>query len=355
MYRRIFSFLLLLLLLAPLSAAVTATYAATPVLHFQRFNDIYQQRYGGVGGNPFADTLATHIGTFTINTDGTTVRNLSLNSSHDYNFFFSGPRGNDANASFGFFLGSVVKFANQLWGTSLNQGLRNPIQPSGYAMNGIITVDFYLVSWEGAIYFVEDGSYTHTSGKLPPFSIAFSTGSDYWNASFDPMSVNGGVPGQTLPFLHNGSETFPDEEINYGDPPELVSYSFNIINTQVIDLADAVGSKRAQVATAQVGVANGDPAKSYGVEVAFTNQDQSSSFKMSLAGQPNATPIPYTLVFNNKMVTPGTPIDWVGLTNNRQFTKAIEVTNISQQTAQQLVAGAYRDTIFICITPKDTV
>lgn len=355
MYRRIFSFLLLLLLLAPLSAAVTATYAATPVLHFQRFNDIYQQRYGGVGGNPFADTLATHIGTFTINTDGTTVRNLSLNSSHDYNFFFSGPRGNDANASFGFFLGSVVKFANQLWGTSLNQGLRNPIQPSGYAMNGIITVDFYLVSWEGAIYFVEDGSYTHTSGKLPPFSIAFSTGSDYWNASFDPMSVNGGVPGQSLPYFHDGSDTFPDEEIDYGDPPELFSYNFTIKDEQAITLSDAFGSNKAQVAKAEMMVVNGTPFKTYGVEVLFTTLDQSSTFEMKRVGMPSATTIPYTLLFGNEEVEPGMVIDWDGLKNGQMAARAIQVTNISQHATSTLLSGTYRDTIYINITPKDTV
>jgi len=348
--RKLFAVIITTLLTASLSAAVTATYAATPVLHFQRFNDIYQQRYGGVGGNPFADTLATHIGTFTINTDGTTVRNLSLNSSHDYNFFFSGPRGNDANASFGFFLGSVVKFANQLWGTSLNQGLRNPIQPSGYAMNGTITVDFYLVSWEGAIYFVEGGSYTHTSGKLPPFSIAFSTGSDYWNASFDPMSVDGGVPGQTLPFLHNGSETFPDEEINYGDPPELVSYSFSIINKQSINLSDAVGSLKAKVAEAQITVSNGVANKNYDVNVTFTNQTNTNPFQLTMKNVTNPPTIPYSLYFNNQSVTPGMPIPWNGLKNGTK-TLDILVTGVSTNNANLALAGYYQDTIVVNIVP----
>jgi hypothetical protein len=55
MYRKQLNIMLVFLLLSPLSAAVIATYVTYPLLHFLRFNDVYQQRYGGVVGNTFAD------------------------------------------------------------------------------------------------------------------------------------------------------------------------------------------------------------------------------------------------------------------------------------------------------------
>lgn len=355
MSRRPIILVLLLSLLSPLFGAVTATYKAKPVLHFELFDDVYQQRYGGIGGNHFAGKLVTHIGSFEIETGGETVRNLSLNSSHDYNFYFKGPHIKNPEASFGFFLGSIVKYGNSLWETYLNKGARNPIEPMGHPMTGTITVDFYLVSWEGASVFVKDGSYTHTSGNLPPFSVAFSTGGDYWNASFDPMSVNGGVPGQSLPYFHDGSDTFPDEEIDYGDPPELFSYNFTIKDEQAITLSDAFGSNKAQVAKAEMMVVNGTPFKTYGVEVLFTTLDQSSTFEMKRVGMPSATTIPYTLLFGNEEVEPGMVIDWDGLKNGQMAARAIQVTNISQHATSTLLSGTYRDTIYINITPKDTV
>lgn len=343
-----------LFLLTSLFGAVEATYQARPALNFQKFNDIYQQRYGGVGGNPFPGKLATHIGTFTVNTGGATVRNFALNSTHDNNFYFSGPR-STGTGTFGFVAASVVKYGNKLYGTKLYYPPRHPIQPTNFPMTGTIVIDFYLISWEDDIFFVEDGTYTHTSGKMPPFSVTFSTSqSDFWSASFDPMSVNGGTPGQSLPYLHNGSDTFPDEEIPYGDPPELVNYTFTIINKKSLNLPDAYGDNKGEVATAQLTLSNGDPNKNYGVTVIFTNQTNTNPFRMVIPDLPNSPSIPYRLYFKNKVVTPGGLNSWDGLSNG-VYTETIRVTQVNQTTTEVLPPDTYRDTIVVTIIPNDTV
>lgn len=351
MSRKLLLIVLSIFLLTPLSGAVEATYQARPVLNFQKFDDIYQQRYGGTGGNPFSGKLATHIGTFTVNTGGATVRNFALNSTHDNNFSFTGPRTTGAG-TFGFHAASVVKYGNGLWGTALYYPPKHPIQPTNHAMNGTVVIDFYLVSWEDASFFVEDGAYTHESGKMPPFSVTFSTtAKDFWSAAFDPMSVNGGTPGQTLPYLYTGTEEFPDEEISYGDPPDLVSYSFTITGQRPIKLADAFGNKRAEVATANLSLTNADASKSYGVEITFTNAVNTNPFQMV---NDDLAAIPYKLYFNDQIITPGAANDWDGLTNGIH-SQPIEVTRIDQNMAQLLPTGTYKDTIYVTITPKDTV
>ncbi|MDY0304723.1 MAG: hypothetical protein RBQ65_08820, partial [Sphaerochaeta sp.] len=64
---------------------------------------------------------------------------------------------------------------------------------------------------------------------------------------------------------------------------------------------------------------------------------------------------PYTLLFGNEEVEPGMVIDWDGLKNGQMAARAIQVTNISQHATSTLLSGTYRDTIYINITPKDTV
>jgi len=190
---------------------------------------------------------------------------------------------------------------------------------------------------------------------MTPFSVTFSTSAkDFWGATFDPMSVNGGTPGQTLPYLYTGTDTFPDEEIPYGDPPDLVNYSFTIIGQRPIELADAYGDNKAEVATAHLSLGNGDTSKSYGVEITFTNDAGTNPFQMVIPEDDNSPTIPYRLYFDNKIVTPGRSHDWDGLTNGT-YTKAIQVTRIDQSTAELLPPGTYRDTIIVTISPKDTV
>jgi hypothetical protein len=350
---------LLFLILMP-ATAVVATYQAASVLHFEKFNDVYQQRYGGIGGNHFAGKLVTHIGTFTIDTQGATIQNLALNSTHDDNYYFTGPRTTGPNASFGFFVGSIVQHGNTLWGSSLNQGHKNPIQPTGHPMKGTITVDFYLISWEGAQFFIEDGTYTHTQGQMSNFSIHFSTDGDFWNASFDPMSVNGGTAGQALPYLSGGG-SLSDNDIIYGDPPDLVQYSFSINdNLDVINLAHATDSNKTRVATSTITTQAGNTASTYGVTVTFTNSENAPPFRLKHVeqngnGGNRLSSIDYSLYFNNTLVDPGDSVPWYGLPPSGTRSLDIMVTGVNHQQAHNALSGEYRDIVYVTVTPIDTI
>lgn len=336
--------------------AVTATYQAKPHLHFQTFNEVYQTRYGGTGTNPFTGKLVTHIGAFTIDTEGLTVQNLALFSQLDTNYEFKGPRTTGPNAKFGFRPASVVFYNNQQWGGYLDQGTKTPIEPRGVPMNGTIIVDFYLVSDEPASVFIMDGAYTHNAGQMNTFYVSFATQSDFWNATFDPMSVNGGEPGQSLPYLDGGPE-FTDEEIPYGDPPvvETLDYAISVLNERSISLFDAIEDKKTKVADLQASVTNGAPNMSYALDVVFTNYANTNPFRMTLQDNSNNSPtIPYKLFFNNEEAKPGKRITWDGLSNLTK-TLEIQVYGINAQAAQQALAGYYQDTIIVNVIPVDTI
>jgi len=350
--------LLLFLFVLPsfLIAGVKATYTTYP-LHLESYNDIYSDVYGGTGTNHYQNLIAMPLGRFTIDTQGETIRTLALLSNISSEFSFRGrtnwnPTTTD---SVGFHPVAILKYGSQLYNSNLNQGSTNPINPTNTPMTGVITIDFYLVSHNPASVFIENEQYTHESGTVGTFSVAFSSENiGFWNADFDPVVDENGQPIPEQPYLQSGTIT-PEEDVPYGDPLDNVLYSFTIINNQDnFDLSSAFGVNKAFIATAQVTLNNANPTEVHGVTLTFTSQTNTDPFRMRLVGGSDSQFIEYKLFFNNRVVVPGNPVDWEGLSNGT-FTKDIKVTQIKQSDVEELPEGTYSDTIIVNLTPKDSM
>lgn len=351
--------LLLLIYLCLLSsllvAGVIATYSTYP-LKLESYNSIYLNKYGGTGTNHYQNMMAMHMGRFTIDTQGQTVRSFALLSNISNEFQFYGPTTWNPNTgnTLGFHGVAILKYGSQLYNSNLNQGNVNPINPTNTPMSGTITIDFYLISYNPDTVFIPESTYTHQSGTVGNFAVSYSSENiDFWNAHFTPVTGPDGQPVPQQPYLDSGTAT-PIAAVPYEDPTDPI-FDFSIIEVQEsFKLNKAYGSKRALVAKAQVIVTNADASNPAGVTLTFTNETNTGFFALKHTEDPDLNTIPYKLYFNGVTLDPGDSVDWDGLVN-ATYIKDIEVTQIPQSYGNNLVAGTYRDTIIVNLTPKDTL
>lgn len=348
--------LLTLLLILPslLAAGVIATYTTYP-LHLESYNSIYAGKYEGIGTNHYQDLMAMHMGRCTIDTGGETLQNLALFSNISNEFSFSGRTwwNPQSLTSLGFHAVAILKYESQLYNSNLNQGYKNPINPTDTSMTGDITIDFYLISYNPASVFIENEAYSHTSGTIGTFSVSFSTGDeDFWNAEWEPVVDESNQPIPAQPYLGSGEET-PEESVPYGDPK--FHSSFVILNNEEeFDISKAIGKKKAYIATAQVTISNADTTKPCGVRLTFTNQTNTDTFMMRHEDESVSQTIAYKLFFNGSTIDSGDSADWDDLSNG-VFSEPIKVTQIKKSDVDNLLEGAYRDTITVTLTPKDSM
>jgi hypothetical protein len=156
----------LCLLSSLLVAGVIATYSTYP-LKLESYNSIYLNKYGGTGTNHYQNMMAMHMGRFTIDTQGQTVRSFALLSNISNEFQFYGPTTWNPNTgnTLGFHGVAILKYGSQLYNSNLNQGNVNPINPTNTPMSGTITIDFYLISYN---YRNTSGQYQMTISLLSP-------------------------------------------------------------------------------------------------------------------------------------------------------------------------------------------
>ncbi|NLK05234.1 MAG: hypothetical protein GX315_02620 [Spirochaetales bacterium] len=350
--------LLILLLSLPslLVAGVIATYTTYP-LHLESYNSIYLDTYEGTGTNHYQGCMAMHMGRYAIDTQGETVTNFALISNISSEFELYGPTKNNVtvDVAIGFHPVAIVRYETQLYNSNLNQGYKNPINPTNTSMTGEIIIDFYLVSYEPDSIFIENVQYAHTKGSFGNFSISFSSdGNDFWNASLTPVSGENNLPIPEQPYLISGS-TVPEEGVPFGDPTEQVLYSFAIFNNhESFDITKAFGLDETFIATAQVTLEYADPTKLYAVTLTFTNQTNSDTFMMTHENPSVDQTIGYKLSFNGYTIDPGDSVDWNGLSEGSS-NKDIKVTQIKKSDVDKLLEGLYSDTITVNLTPKDSV
>lgn len=358
MNRKILAILIFALLLFPhlLFAAITASYVPNHPLYLQPFNELRTTLYGG-GQNPYQNKMAIYLGRFTIDTGNERIRNIRLTSPIDNNIFFKGPKlNNTLDQEFGFGAKAILhnngqyKDASNLW-----EGLNNPIHPINTYMQGIITIDFFLISDENANFFIPQGTYYHVRGLIGTFSLGYSTTDDrYWDANFNPFVGEDNKPLPDLPFLGSGGN-FPDEDIDYDDPPEI---TYNLTIQEQSDgftLSDAIGTQnKALVAQAQLTVNHMPQNSTSSVDLAFTSANHSSQFLLSQNLNGDSHTIPYSLIFDTTPVNYGEGVRWGSLHTGLR-TKNIYVTNIPAAAAETALSGTYQDTIYVTITPVDTI
>ncbi len=333
---------------------VIATYSTYP-LKLESYNSIYMNKYGGTGTNHYQDMMAMHIGRFTIDTQGPKIRSLALISNISNEFEFIGPTtwNPDSTDTLGFHGVAILKYGSALYNSNLNQGNINPINPTNTPMDGIITIDFYLISHNPASIFLPNKNYTHQSGIVGNFSISYSKkNKDFWNTDFDPMPGPNGLPISPQPYLGSGTVT-PDVAVPYEDP-NVPLFDFSIIEQQEsFDLQMAIGNSLALIAKAQVIVSNADASDPCGVTLTFSDGTAHEFFSMSHTEDSELPNISYKIHFDGNILGPGDSVDWVGFVNNT-YTKDMFVTGISQTEVDNLVEGTYSDTITIHLTAKDT-
>lgn len=349
------TFALLFLLSPLLFSAVEASYTAAFPLYLQPYETLHTNLYGG-GSMPFPDEMAIYLGRFTINTGNETVRNFRLVSPISSEFQFTGPLGNNPKQVIGFrpkaqlvHNGVLATSITDLW-----HGASNPIEPRNTPLEGIITIDFYLVSYADADEFEEGGYYTHSQGTFGTFALGYSTSTtDFWSASYDPVVGNDGKPLPPLPILATGTDV-ADDPVQYEDP-KPIACQFSIVEMPGdFPINNAVGSNTALVARAELTMLNLSGATTHQIDLTFTNAEQSSQFALKQTnGNPPHT-IPYSLLFGSTPIYAGDTTRWEGLINGTQH-KDIFITGIDQQDAETALAGTYQDTIYVHITPVDTI
>lgn len=354
--KKIVLFTILLLLSSLLVAGVIATYSTYP-LKLESYNSIYQNKYGGIGTNHYPNLMAMHIGRFSVDTQGQTIRSFALLSNISNEFIFTGPTSWNPTLTtdqLGFHGVAILKYGSQLTNSNLNQGYTNPIYPTDTPMYGLISIDFYLISYNPDSVFLPDKSYTHMSGIVGDFTVSYSTENvGFWNADFTPVTGTNGLPIPSQPYLGPGTIT-PDDPVPYVDPTDPI-FDFTITDVQgSFVLRDAYDTGTAYVAKAQVIVTNADVSNPCGVTLTFTNQTNTEFFEMRNTEDSNLSTLEYKLFFNGTIIDPGDSVDWVGFVNTT-YTKDIFVTQIQKHEVDTLVEGTYYDTIVVTLTPKDTV
>lgn len=344
----------LLLLPSFLVFGVIATYSTYP-LKLESYNSIYVNKYGGTGTNHYQNMMAMHMGRFTIDTQGQTIRSFALLSNISNEFVFRGPTtwNPNKNDKLGFHGVAILRYGSQLYNSNLNQGNTNPINPTNTAMHGLITIDFFLISHNPDTVFIPERTYTHQSGTVGNFVVSYSTENvDFWNTDFTPVTGADGTPVPQQPYLGSGTVT-PDVAVPYEDPTDPV-FDFSIVEIQQqFHLHQAYNTAAAYVAKAQVVVSNTQAGNPAGVTLTFSDGTTNEFFSMSHTEEPGLPTIHYKLLFDGNTLGPGGSVDWIGFVNGT-YTKDISVTHISQTEVDNLIAGNYSDTITVQLTPKDT-
>lgn len=346
----------LLLLPSFLVFGVIATYSTYP-LKLESYNSIYVNKYGGTGTNHYQNMMAMHMGRFTIDTQGQTIRSFALLSNISNEFVFTGPTTWNPTLTtdiLGFHGVAILRYGSQLYNSDLNQGNVNPINPTNSPMNGLITIDFFLISHNPDTVFIPDRTYTHQSGTVGNFVVSYSTENvDFWNTDFTPVNGADGTPVPQQPYLGSGTVT-PDVAVPYEDPTDPV-FDFSIVEIQQqFDLDKAYNTAAAYVAKAQVVVTNVQAGNPAGVTLTFSSDSTTDFFEMRHTEEQNLEPIGYKLLFDSTIIEPGDSVDWVGF-SNATYTKNIYVTQVQEHAVENLVAGTYSDTITVQLTPKDTL
>lgn len=344
-------------------AGLTATYVQEPYLQFCAGTSPYSSEH-------FIGLLGTM--TVTVANPPVTLKQASIiNLDSSAEFKFSGRRwynGYQNSNNIGVYLDSVVYInsdPNLTQRARIDHEVVKLTNPDTVSNISSLVVKFYFVAHEVNINsFVPGDLYTLYSGTIGTFNFAVSP-TEPGGANIDWMkdyiSVNGQEVGGTneppstpVPIIGGGStSTIPS--VPYVDdehPLQVLQYLLSIINERTIDLSDAYGSNRTNVAKARIDLVNATSGTNYKVDIKFeSNSVYQGKFHLHLDGDLNQYGIPYDLFFKQETVVPGANIRWAQILNHPE--RVIKVTGVIQDDAERAPAGTYRDTITVTITAVD--
>ncbi|HKM05959.1 MAG TPA: hypothetical protein VJ869_03125 [Sphaerochaeta sp.] len=344
-------FLLLLLSLTVLHAAITVSYVPQTHLIFRKGNEVPTSSFNPTGFS--ASKFVAHLGTITIHTNGEPiVRPILVGYGTSNDFTFTGPLSqNWADTRTGFQIDGVA--TNKRTPFPIWFGDSEFILDDGTIYENPYVVDIYLRSNHNSSLYMLGASYTMVVGSLGSFNIKMKNINN-WDYYYVPINgqtipTNGAPPATPVPLPVGGSGV-PIPSVPYGDEPPLdVIYGLSILDNVPVNLEQAY-SKPVKIATAQMLLENAVQTETYGVEISFTNNKSGSDFKLHLDGLQNLHAIPYKLRFLEQEVIKGSRIEWEPL-SIPLTTQNIYITDINQTEAKKALSGTYTETIWVEIFP----
>lgn len=341
------------------------TYTQEPIIHFSKGSDA--PGYSTIAGH--GDDFVGLIGTIELDysDNPVTLKSPAVLYTNDVGSLrCEGLRNGGGTNNFQFYLTAVTYLNNSSSASYRNQMTQKfVLLTNGDTINNVsnLKVEFYLVSWELSSAFVPGQNYTLYQGTIGTFNVADSSENNIWNDTDyilldgQTMDPNTNEPTTTNPIVGSGpSTTLPNTVpyVNDDHPLQVLQYLLSIINEQAINLPDAYGTNKTNVAKARIDLINATTGTNYKVDIKFESSSvYLGKFHLHLDGDLNQYGIPYYLFFRQDVVVPGANIRWAQILNHPERT--IKVTGIIQDDAEKAPAGTYRDTITVTITPVDTI
>lgn len=342
--KRQISALLFFLVANILSADITVNYTPSPYLYFERGNAPFSQ-------NDFVAKLGTLVFN---NPEGDVIQDpLLLSYNGDLQFTFTGEMDHNRPEESNFRLASTW---NNKWRYIDNQTSHLLKNENLQLTDTSVSIGIYLISTQKANRYIEGAIYTWESGIFGSFNLQIQDEDDQNNNVYVPVNgqeiIEGQPPSSTTSLLEPG-QTIPDDPIPYGDPIEQVNFLLSIAQEEDFPIEEAYIGSQIQVAEAQLMLQNAIEGFPYAVNITFTSAYNSPQFRLHLNNDTTLYGIPYTLIFGIREVTPGTPILWEELGSDLN-TMPLFVTGIEHTRAESALAGTYKDTIYVEVSPIDS-
>ncbi|WP_319756075.1 hypothetical protein [uncultured Sphaerochaeta sp.] len=342
--KRQISALLFFLVANILSADITVNYTPSPYLYFERGNAPFSQ-------NDFVAKLGTLVFN---NPEGDVIQDpLLLSYNGDLQFTFTGEMDHNRPEESNFRLASTW---NNKWRYIDNQTSHLLKNENLQLTDTSVSIGIYLISTQKANRYIEGAIYTWESGTFGSFNLQIQDEDDQNNNVYVPVNgqeiIEGQPPSSTTSLLDPG-ETIPDDPIPYGDPIEQVNFLLSIVQEETFPIEEAYIGSQIQVAEAQLMLQNALEGFPYAVNITFRNAQNNPDFYLRLNNVEIPYAIPYTLLFGTREVTGGVPLLWEDIL--APFSSIpIFIAGIVKMQAEAAVAGIYKDTIFVEITPIDS-
>lgn len=342
--KRLISALLFILVASLLSADITVTYTPSPYLYFERGSDPFNQ-------NDFVAKLGTLVFN---NPDNDVIQDpLLLSYDGDLQFTFSGEMDHNRPEDSDFRLASAW---NNNWRYIDNQTSHLLKNENLELTDGTVTIGIYLISTQNAHRYIEGEIYTWKSGIFGSFNLQIQDENNQNNNVYVPVNgqeiIEGQPPTSTTSLLEPG-ETIPDDPIPYGDPIEQVNFLLSIVQEEAFPIEKAYTGSQIQVAEAQLMLQKAIEGFPYSVNITFRNAQNNPDFYLRLNNVEIPYAIPYTLLFGTREVIGGVPLLWEDILAPAG-TMPIFIAGIDRTQAETALAGTYKDTIFVEITPIDS-
>lgn len=351
----------------PPNPTTTSIYVQEPSLEFQYGAPSALLPYETSAGI-LSSHFVAHLGTLSITTDGKNLKDPNLYAINmDTNISISGYVNNNGQYV-------LAETPVQVWAITqvggdfksvvqLQNGSTNLAPNAGNILNNQSTMTSYIIlinTTKGFGYFIPGMVYTITnSNGLGSFTVSVDPQGGSTSSVPVPIVIDGEVLPEA-PIINVGGDATPDIPFEGDGYPYTHVFDFSIENNvDSFDLYDAIGGRKATIATAQLKVSLGDPTKKYGVQIAFTSTAPGLDFEMHLNGDSSQYALPYYLYLNGAFMEKNVFTLWgdISVSSNGSITvqRPITVAVKEGTSLDGAPEGTYSDTVTVVIIPLDSI